>query len=153
MSKEKRKVTLAVYHREGINTFSEVSAFLGGLFFTSLLIVVQQREKFDVTLLEINLQEHFTIRISELHLIAIPLSISIILFVFSSVFFAIACSQVEQSDLDEYTDDAAIPFVFGLLSMFVSLFVVLFLVDIFVSVLGIILSIGTLIWWIRKRAR
>lgn len=137
--------------REGYDTYSEVSAFLGGIFFTGLLILVQQREKFDVTLLEINLQEHFMIRISQLHLIAIPLSISVIFFVFSSIFFATACVKVEPRDVEKYADDALYIFIIGFFSMFVSLFVVLAIVDIFVSVLGIILSLGTFIWWAKRR--
>lgn len=137
------------YSREGVNTLSEVSAFLGGIFFTSLLILVQQREKFDALLLEISLQENFTISISQLHLIAIPLSISVILFIFSSLFFAFACSRVEQSELDRLADKAANPFTFGLLSMFISLFVVLFIVDVVVGLLGIIVAVGTFTWWLK----
>ena len=79
--------------RESCDTFSEVSAFLGGIFFTALLILVQQREKFDIALLEIELEGSFTIRFSELHIIAIPVSISVILFVFSAIFFATAYGQ------------------------------------------------------------
>jgi len=154
MSKEnKGKLRLPIYQREGVDTFSEVSAFLGGIFFTSLLILVQQREKFDVTLLEINLLETLKVRISELHLIAVPLSISVILFIFSSVFFAIACSKTEQDEVDKFAEDASNPFVLGLISMFISLFVVLAIVDIVVGVLGIILAVGTLIWWTRKRTK
>jgi len=149
---EQRKVRLAKYNRDGINTLSEVSAFLGGIFFTGLLILVQQREKFDIALLVINLRE-YSIRISQLHLIAIPLSISVIFYIFSSIFFGIACSKVTQEELDELADDAALVFVVGLFSTFISLFVVLLLVDIVVGVLGIILSVGTLIWWIKKRER
>ena len=146
-----RKVKPSRYSREGVDTFSEVSAFLGGIFFTGLLILVQQREKFDVTVLETNLQ-HFTIRISQLHLVAIPLSISVILFIFSSIFFAIACSQVDQSNLEKMADDAFMPFILGLFSIFVSLLVVLALIDVFVSMLGFALSLGTLLWWLRKRS-
>ena len=139
------------WSREGVDTLSEVCAFLGGIFFTGLLILVQQREKFDITLLAINVREDLTIRISQIHLIAIPLSISVIFFIFASIFFAIACSKVKPSDLQEFAEDAVMIFLLGLLSMFISLFVVLAVVDIFVAVIGIILAVGTLIWWVKKR--
>ena len=141
MSKEKR-----AFHRVGVATFSELSAFLGGIFFTSLLILVQQREKFDVVVLETNLQ-NFTIRISQLYLIAFPLSISVILFIFSSLFFANACNAPTQSTLERIADLALSPFIFAFLSMFISLFVVLAIVDIVVGLLGIIISVVTVAWF------
>lgn len=157
MSNEKksrrRPRMMPSYAREGVGTLSEVSAFLGGIFFTALLLLAQQREKFDNVLLKAKLSEYLTIHVSQLHVIAIPLSISATLFVFASVFFAVACSQAEQNRVDDCADDAAVPFTAGLISMFISLFVILILVDIFVSVLVIILSIGSLAWWIKRRER
>lgn len=134
------------WNREGVDTLSEVSAFLGGIFFTGLLILVQQRDKFDSALLEFHIS-NLTIRITQLHLISIPLSVSIILFIFSSFFFAIACCKVTQEELDLLADEAFNPFVLGILSMFLSLFAVLILIDIVVALLGVILSVGALWWW------
>jgi len=136
------------FSREGTDTFSEVSAFLGGIFFTALLILVQQRSEFDATLFEITLNENLTISITQLLLIAIPLSISIILFVFSSIFFAIACSQVDQGKLAKQANAAGVPFIIGLFSMFVSL-VVLVIVHPIVGLLGVIVSVVTFLWWVR----
>jgi len=150
MSQEKRRLELS---REGVDTLSEVSAFLGGIFFTGLLILVQQRNQFELTLSEITLQGNLKIRITQIHMIAVPLSISVILFVFSSLFFAIACCESEETRFEKLTDVALNPFILGLLSVFISLFAVLSMVDISVSVFGMIISVATFVWWLRKRAR
>lgn len=139
------------FSREGVNTYSEVSAFLGGIFFTSLLILIQQREEFDFMLLEINLSEQIKVDVRLLHLVAIPLSISVILFIFSAIFFATACITVDDQELDKRAGDALDVFILGIFSMFISLAIILFVVSIITGLLGIAVMIGTFAWWIKRQ--
>jgi hypothetical protein len=133
LKKEKKR-----YMRDGVDTLSEVSAFLGGIFFTGLLLLVQQQGNLENT---------------ELYLIAVPLSISIVLFVFSSIFFAFACSNADDDKFNKMADDVSTLFLLGFTSMFVSLFALLLLVHTVIGILGIALSGLVLFWWIRRRNR
>jgi hypothetical protein len=137
------------YNREGVDTLSEVSAFLGGILFTALLILIQQGESFNTIIFEANLTQAFVFTITLKDVIAFPLAITIILFVFSAFFFAIACSEKSEKGCDKLADIATSPFTAGLLTFYVSLFVILLLVNVVIAIVGIILAIWLTVWWSR----
>jgi len=138
------------FSREGVDTLSEVSAFLGGILFTALLVLIQQGEKFETTLLEANLTQDIVLRITLSEVIAFPLSISIILFVFSAFFLGIACSQKSEGECEKMANVAINPLIAGFFSLYVSLFLILYLVNVVIAGVGIILAVGLTIWWSRK---
>ncbi|MFZ1897398.1 hypothetical protein [Methanoregula sp.] len=129
--------------REGISAVSNVCAFLGGLFFSALLLIFQQKASYQTIIIPIPL-----FPITALQLIAIPLTISIILLIFSAVVFGMASAEADDKDFKRQTDLALTPFVLGLGSFFVSFAIVLLLVDLLVALIGIFLSIGVTVWWI-----
>jgi glucan phosphoethanolaminetransferase (alkaline phosphatase superfamily) len=127
-----------------------VSAFLGGLFFATLLILLEQGARFQIDVFEINLAKDIVLRVTQTQIIAIPLTISIVLFVFSAFFYGIACSAPSQERFDEYAEEAGTPFIVGFISFFISLMIILMLIGVLIGVIGTLLAIGLTVWWTRK---
>jgi len=126
-----------------------VSAFLGGILFTALLILIQQGEHFETIIFQANLTGDFVFTVTLGNIIAFPLSISVILFVFSAFFFGMACSAKEDEDYYRKCNAAVNPLIVGFFSLFVSLFVILMLINIVVAIVGLILEFLLIVWWSR----
>ncbi|MCW3983013.1 MAG: hypothetical protein NWE96_03345 [Candidatus Bathyarchaeota archaeon] len=133
-------------NREGVSTFSAVSAFLGSIFFTALIILFQSPDAFKQSLLDLKINETLSIVITQRLIIAFPLMITIVLFIYSAFFFAIACCRDAQEDCSMLTDVAITPFLVGFLSIFVSLFVVLAFIEVIVAVVFVLISICLVLW-------
>jgi len=133
--------------REGLSALSAVSAFLGSIFFTALMILFQSPEAFNQNLLDFKINDSTSIAVNQRMIIAFPLTITIVLFILSAFFMAIACSRKELADCNRLADVAINPFLAGFLSFFVSLFVILAFINIIVAVVSISLSIALTAWW------
>ncbi len=123
------------------------ACFSGRIFFTALLILLQSPEAFKQNLLQLRINGNLSIAVSQRIVIAFPLTVTIILFVFSSIFMAISCSAPKIENCDRMADDATNLFFGGFFSFYVSLFVLVAFVDILVAVMAITLSVALLIWW------
>jgi hypothetical protein len=73
--------------------YSQICTFLAGIFFTCILLVLQQKEKFDY---DVGL---VTFRIHALEMVSVPLTITFLLFVFDAFIFATASQSAEDAKL------------------------------------------------------
>ncbi|MHB8163198.1 MAG: hypothetical protein ACYDDV_02495 [Methanoregula sp.] len=128
------------YDRTGVSTLAQISAFLGGLFFSALLLLIQQKTEHQ-KLIFCNPQ------ISEIQIIVIPLTVSVVLFVLSSFFLGVSCSVKSDTRFIKMANAAMIPFILGFLTFFVSLICVLLLADIFAGIIGTVIAIILTVWW------
>jgi hypothetical protein len=119
--------------RSGLEALTEVSAFLGGIFFTSIIFLVQQKEALGIVPF---------INISQVTFASIPLAFTVVMFVFAAICFAVACNSSNEQMMKRNENLAMQFFLFGFLSMFISLGIVLFIVDLLVGIVGIIFIVG-----------
>jgi len=138
----------ASYTREGLSTLSAVSGFLGSIFFAALLILFQSSNSFTANLFAFQI-EGFSIIINQRIVIAFPLTISIVLFIFSAFFTATACTSTSR-DQDRMAQESVNIFLTGFLSFFASLFVVLAFINFIVAIVAIVFSVALLLWWTKK---
>jgi hypothetical protein len=129
---------------------SQVASFLGGIFFTSLLILIQLREAFSAILFIFEIFEHVKININEFYLIAIPLTLSVVTFIFSAIRFAGACLNENPEELASSAKSAYVIFRTGFVSMLFSLSAILLSTDISLGLLGI-LFIAIIVAYLWKR--
>jgi hypothetical protein len=129
---------------------AEVSAFLGGLFFPALLILIQAKDMFSYVLFQAKFFE-ITLSLNSLQVVATPLSISIVLFTFSAIRFAGASSYDSLKELNHTSRPAYTTFRLGLISMIICLCAILFFVDLFVCLLGIVSIVATVSYFLRKQ--
>src|SRR3990170_4764009 len=96
------------FSRIGVSALSSVAAFLAGIFFTSVIVIYQQSERIkdEASFVFANQM----IKIGLYPTLAFFLLTSIILFVFSSIFFAIACSNPDDVEFDRLSAIAMKPF-------------------------------------------
>ena len=137
------------WNRTSCVAMAEVSAFLGGLFFTALLILVQPKDMFSGVLFEFKLLE-IIISFNSLQVVATPLSISIVLFIFSAIRFAGASSYDSLKELNYNAQPAYTTFRLGFISMIMSLCAILFFIDLFVFLLGIVSIVATISYFLRR---
>jgi hypothetical protein len=126
--------------RATCEVWATVSTFLGGIFFTSLILVMQERAKFDYS---------FTFMgtvINAVDMISFPLALTFVMFTFAAICFADA-SWRQKSGL---VDAAMGFFAIGFFSLLVSLVLVLLQISVTVAVFGLILCILATIRWIIK---
>ena len=127
--------------RTGLEALTEASAFLGGIFFTALIFLVDKKE-------QLGSIPH--INISTATIIAIPLSFSVIMFVYSTFIFAVTCNSKEENYIITGNNTGLTFFAIGFFSMFVSLSIFLFAVDLIVGFFGLTVMIGSFIYVIIK---
>jgi len=121
-----------------LSTWSKIDTFLAGIFFTCILLVVQQRQEFE------NLVEVFGLKIKMLDLISFPLVITFLLFLFGALFFADACASLKRT-----VESLGIVFTFfGVLGSSLSLFFILFNINIAIALFAIIVGTILLLIWI-----
>lgn len=112
-----------------LGRMSEICTFLAAIFFTCILLIVQQREKFEYGV------EVVSFRIRAIDMISLPLSVTFLLFVFDALFFAIASQSVENAKL--WRNRVAYLFYLGLLLMLISLFTILAQISLWIALGGI----------------
>jgi hypothetical protein len=132
-----------VFNRDGISTLATICGVLGGLFFSALLILIQQKSEYQSLKIP-----YFSFPAYQW--IIIPLAISIIFFIFSAVFMSIACANPNDKKFQQQTNVAIIPLLFGILSFFLSFSIILYLADIFACIIGASFSLFIVIWWGHK---
>jgi len=126
------------WDKAACEAMSEVSSFLGGIFFASILMVIQQKKAFSNVLLKLEISKYSEVIINELHIVMIPLALSIVMFIFSAIRFAGACSLVDSVDVDYSARPAYAAFRVAFISMLISLSVILLLTDVLVGLCGIL---------------
>lgn len=67
-----------------LGRYSQICTFLAGIFFTCIMLIVQQKEKFDYEL------EIVGFRVRAVDMISLPLTVTFLLFVFDAFIFATA---------------------------------------------------------------
>ncbi len=121
----RKKVTL----HEGFYAFPEIAAFLSGLFFTILLLIIQSKDDYSDTF------TFFKITISNLFIITTPIMLTSILFLFATIFSVLACMASTDRNLS-YALYSTILFF-----MLVSIFVIFLLLNIWMAVVSFLLSL------------
>lgn len=125
------------FNRDGMSTIAQISSFLGGLFFSALLLLIQNKRNYDVPLYDI-------IPFSKFQIVAYPLTISIILFVLTAIFYAFDCVSDEQCNRE--TSITLSLFPYGFLSFFVSFVLVLFIADELLGIIGGVVIFLLVLW-------
>lgn len=126
----RKKVTL----QEGFYAFPEIAAFLSGLFFTILLLIIQSKDDYSDTF------TFFKITISNLFIITTPIMLTSILFLFATIFSVLACMASTDRNLS-YALYSTILFFIGIFFMLVSIFVIFLLLNIWMAVVSLLLSL------------
>jgi hypothetical protein len=127
--------------RSGLDPLTEISAFLGGIFFTALILLIERKE---------DLGDIVILNISPIVLIAVPLSFSMITFIFAGLCFATSCNAKTEYAYQKLEDVGYSFFIVGFISMFISLSIILFIVDLIVGVIGLIFIIGSFTYWMSQ---
>lgn len=122
-----------------LGRYSEICTFLAGIFFTCILLIVQQREKFKYGM------DIAGFRIQAINMISLPLSVTFLLFVFDALIFASASQSAEHAKL--FRDRAVYLFYLGLLLMLISLFSILAQISLWIAFIGIGLAIALTLYW------
>jgi hypothetical protein len=130
--------------REGFHVFPEIAAFLGGIFFTALLLLSQNKEAFSSKLSIFNV----TLPITQYFAICLSVMVTCVFFTFSSILFGYAIIQDKAKMIEKGLEFSLTIFGLGFLSMVISLFAVLLIVHFWIAILGFLLSLGILIKWI-----
>lgn len=114
-----------------------LSTFLAGIFFTSIILLIQFKEFSPVMIwIELGiLRFHFSLPIE---LIIMPLTFSFICFMFNAIHYGRIVSLMTwhlqpQNEVDRLLDRGLNIFLVGLISVFISLFLILLLVNFWVA--------------------
>lgn len=140
------------FSRAGVDSLVSVSAFLGGLFFAVITLLVNQGGMFSELLFQVQLVEGLLIRVTRVFIIAIPLTFSSIVLMFSAIFLGFTATLPEPGWMDASARKASELFALGIISSVISLFVVLLLIDLLLSFVGITLTFGILFWWAHRKS-
>lgn len=112
-----------------LGRMSEICTFLAAIFFTCILLIVQQKEKFEYSV------EMASLKVRAIDMISLPLSVTFLLFVFDALFFAIASQSVENANL--WRNRVSYLFYLGLVLMLISLFSILAQISLWIALVGI----------------
>jgi len=130
---------------EACEAWSQLCAFLAGIFFTCIILIIQQRNDFpyDVSFFSL----HYAL---PLEVVAVPLALTFIFYVFAAISYADALGgRDERIEMRVRTANAIgrMGFVFT----FVSLFVIMWLIDFWIALLEVIVAIVVFVYLIRHR--
>ena len=133
---------MAKYSKGGVSAFLSTAAFLGGISFTSLLLLIKEDSLFQTTHI---LYDSFII--TDLQIISTPLTISVILFITSSILFCIELTLFDESLFYIMTPKVLFLFLFGFIFLIVSLFSIIFLINVTLFFLNLFIFCIITIWW------
>ncbi len=129
---------------------SAVSSFLGGIFFTATLLLIDTRSSLDVQVLSIDFFGYFNGILTAFYFIAIPLVLSAITFIFSAIRFAGVCSSENEREFNLGALPAYKIFKIGFLSLLISLSAILLSVDVWIGLIGILAIVIVTIYLARN---
>jgi len=130
---------------EALGTMAKICTFLAGIFFTCIILILQQREKFYYYIDTVI----FKFRIQALDTYVAPLTLTFIIFTFATIIYASACGTVEQRKRNKLENKASFLFGLGFFSMFFSLFCILCQASFWIGLMGAGLAFLLFIYWIR----
>jgi len=150
VEEDKQKINVELLER-ACDVWSKVCSFLAGIFFASIVLVVQQRDKFPLNVILLDQSYEMTIEFA-----ALPLAVTFTLFVFAAISYADAVGARVHGDKFSkkvYSRSRTADIVGGLgfLSMFISLFFVLLLVNQLVAFLEVVIAFIVLAFVILRR--
>jgi hypothetical protein len=131
--------------RDGASTLAQISAFLGALLFSAFILIVEQKTNFSGEIFTV-----FSYHVTAFQFIAIPLIISIILFIAAAYFFGIACCEVGEKCYKKVVGESMLIFLEGMMAFFVSFLIFLFFIDIIIFLVGGIALGCVIIWMFRN---
>ena len=130
------------YPKSGIGAFLSVAAFLGGISFTCLLLLIQQDSLFQTPRITYN-----DIVVTDLHIIAVPLAFSVILFITSTILFSIALTFFDEELFSKMSSKILTLFVFGFVFLIASVFIIVYLINVILLYLCLSLFFVVTTWW------
>lgn len=150
MEENKQKINVELLER-ACDVWSKVCSFLAGIFFASIVLVVQQQDKFPLNITLLDQSYEMTIEFATL-----PLAMTFTLFAFAAISYADAVGARVHGDKfikKTYSRSRTADIVGGLgfLSMFISLFFVLLLVSQWVAFLEIVVALTVFAFVILRR--
>jgi hypothetical protein len=127
--------------REGISNFSKISAFAGALFFSALVLLINQREYCDKNVIPsipiLNTLPYINaILVTEFQIVAFFLSISIIIFSICAYGYAGACNSESDSTFQSLANLVNPLYFIGFLSFLISLIAILVIIDIYIAIIS-----------------
>jgi len=122
-----------------LGRYSQICTFLAGIFFTCIMLIVQQKEKFDYEL------EIVGFRVRAVDMISLPLTVTFLLFVFDAFIFATASQSDEHAKL--FRNRAVFLFYFGISMMLISLFSIIVQISLWLAITAIAVSIVLILYW------
>jgi len=134
--------------KEGLSAFPEISAFLGGISFTILTLIIQEDEKFNLLFYKININ-NIEYVIKYLDVIAFTLSFSIFSFIMCTIFFGISCMQKKEEVFNDMAQKSFCLFIIGFFTLGISVFVLIYVINIVIFILSFLYSVFVLAWWWR----
>lgn len=138
--KETKLHTETALIRSGIlGTYSQICTFLAGIFFTCILLIVQQSEKFEYSL------DLANFKVRAIDMISLPLSVTFLTFVFDAFIFASSSQSDEHAKL--FRKRAVYLFYLGVILMLISLFSILAQISLWIAFVGIGLAIVLTFYW------
>ena len=122
-----------------LGRYSQICTFLAGIFFTCILLVVQQREKFEY------IMEVAGFRVRAIDIISLPLTVTFLLFVFDAFIFATASQSDEHAKI--YRNRAVYLFYSAVTIMQVSLFSILVQISLWLAFVGVATALILTLFW------
>ena len=150
MEEDTKKINVESLER-ACDVWSKVCSFLAGIFFASIILVVQQKDKFPLNVILLN-QTYET----PIEVVAFFLAVTFTFFVFAAISYADAVgARVSSDKLNKkaYSRSRTADIVGGLgfLSMFISLFFVLLLVSQWIAFLEVVITLIVFAFVILRR--
>jgi len=122
-----------------LGRYSQICTFLAGIFFTCIMLIVQQKEKFDYEL------EIVGFRVRAVDMISLPLTVTFLLFVFDAFIFATASQSDEHARM--FRNRAVYLFYSGVIIMLISLFSILVQISLWLAFIGVVTAIVLTLYW------
>jgi hypothetical protein len=133
------------YDRSACDSWSKLCSFLAGIFFTCIVLIIQQRSSFPYRVVAFSVS--FEMR---LEFVAILLAFTFIFYMFAAISYADAVGAKDDK-LGVRVKTANVVGGLGFVFTFVSLFMVLLLIGFWVAVLAEIVAIGVFVYLKRHR--
>lgn len=126
-----------------LGRWSHICTFLAGISFTCIILIMQQREKFEYSVKICNFE------VRAVDMISLPLTTTFLLFMFGAFIFATASQSSEHAKI--WGKKAKNVIYLGFLSMLTSLFSILAQISLWLSLIETGLAIVLSFYWVYTR--